>query len=202
MINLEVKIDKNEFIKKLGIKDGRTPVKGIDYFDGTPGDNGSPDSPDEVVGKVNEADKKIEPKQIKGLLNVFKAVDDYGSNMGVGVGGGGITIRYLSNGVLVSAYVTELNFSTNITPTYDGNGRITLTASGGGGTTYTETPSGLINGVNVTYTTAHTITTILNFSINGQFIHPAEYSVVGSTITFITPLDSSLSGKGFTIIYQ
>ena len=66
----------------------------------------------------------------------------------------------------------------------------------------TETPSGLINSSNVTYTTINTINAILNFAINGQYLHPTvDYTFTGNTITMTSPLDSSLLGLGFTIIY-
>lgn len=68
-------------------------------------------------------------------------------------------------------------------------------------TNYVETPTGLINGSNTVYTTAHTITTVLGMWINGQFIHPSEYTVSGAGFTMSTALDASLSGTGFTISY-
>lgn len=185
-------------------KEGRDGIDGKNGKDGKDGLDGSPDTPDEIVDKVNSSKKKIDLKHIKGLDEIARQVNEYGSNpQGYReAGGGGNVIRFLSNGVVVSAYVTELNFSTNITPVYDGNGRITLTATGGGGTTYQETPTGAINGSNKVYATTHAVTTVINFAINGQYIHPAEYSAVGTTITFVTALDSSLSGTGFTITYQ
>ena len=67
---------------------------------------------------------------------------------------------------------------------------------------YVETPTGLINGSNKIYTTVNTITTVINFSINGAFIHPVDYSTTGTTITFVTALDVSLSGLPFTIVYK
>lgn len=82
-------------------------------------------------------------------------------------------------------------------------GRILCSATGGSSVTvYTETPSGTINGSNKNFTTAHTINTIYSFGINGQFIHPVDFSVAGSTITFVTAPDASLSGTPFTIIYS
>ena len=82
-------------------------------------------------------------------------------------------------------------------------------ASGLSITVYTETPSGVIDGVNATFTTAQNIGSILSFNINGQFIHPylanpeagANYTFTGSTITFTSPLDASYSGLPFTIVY-
>lgn len=65
----------------------------------------------------------------------------------------------------------------------------------------TETPSGAIDGVNTAYTVVKEIKAILFFIINGEAIHPAEYTVSKHTITFTTPLPASLSGKNFTIVY-
>ena len=87
--------------------------------------------------------------------------------------------------------------------------RVLVDVSGASITLYTETPSGVIDGVNTTYTTAHTINSICSFAINGQYIHPflsnpesgANYTYSGSTITFTSPLDSSFSGLPFTIVY-
>lgn len=66
---------------------------------------------------------------------------------------------------------------------------------------YVETPSGAVNGINLTYTVANTITTVINFSINGQFIHPTDYTFSGKTITFSVVLPGALSGLPFTIAY-
>jgi len=68
-------------------------------------------------------------------------------------------------------------------------------------TIYTETPTGLINGVNRTYTVLHPIAKVLVYSINGMYIHPNEYTTSAAAITMGTALDASLSGKEFTIIY-
>lgn len=77
-----------------------------------------------------------------------------------------------------------------------------LLITSGTTTVYTETPSGLINGSNTSYTVLHTINNIFSFAINGQYIHPSDYSTSGDTITFGTALPSSLSGLPFTIVYQ
>ena len=169
---------------------------------GPPGSDGSPDTPDEIVTKINSAESKIDSRQVKGLVSVLRFVEEFGSNpVGKDVAGGPNYV-YRTNGTKISDYVTELNFTTGITATYAGNGRINISASGGGSTTfYTETPTGLINGSNVTYTTAQTITSVVNFAINGQYIHPVEYTTSGTTITFVTALPSSLSGTSFTIVY-
>jgi len=64
-----------------------------------------------------------------------------------------------------------------------------------------ETPSGLINGSNTTYTVTKPINAILSFGINGQVIHPSEYSYSGKTITFTTAIPAGLSGTTFEIVY-
>lgn len=64
-----------------------------------------------------------------------------------------------------------------------------------------ETPSGAINGTNKAYTVSNTISNVIAFAINGQTIHPSEYTTSGKTITFTTALDASLSGTSFTIVY-
>jgi hypothetical protein len=73
-INLAVDINKEDFKRKLDIKDGKTPTpeeltdlilplipevkdgytptKGVDYFDGKPGKNGSPDTPKQIKAKL------------------------------------------------------------------------------------------------------------------------------------------------------
>lgn len=74
---------------------------------------------------------------------------------------------------------------------------------GGGGSAniYSETPAGAIDGSNTSYTVSNSISAILAFAINGQFIHPAAYTFSGIGITFIVPPDASLAGTPFTIIY-
>lgn len=64
-----------------------------------------------------------------------------------------------------------------------------------------ETPSGDIDGVNVTYTVPKPINAVLSFAINGQAITDNEYAVSGNTITFTTPIPASLAGTSFRIVY-
>lgn len=181
------------------------PIKGDPGKPGTPGTNAPIETPDQVIEKINKAKRGINPARVSGLLAIISTVDQIGKNPQglIQNVGGGLPTVFLSNGVRINDYVTEINFSTNITPVYAGNGRITLTATGGGGTTYQETPSGVIDSANVTYTTTNTITTVLNFAIDGQYLHPtSDYTFTGTTITMVAALDAFLSGKPFTITYQ
>ena len=79
--------------------------------------------------------------------------------------------------------------------------RLLVDVSGATLTLYTETPSGTINGVNAVFSTANTISSVFGLYMNGQYIHPADYSTSGTTITFVTAPDSSYSGLPFTIVY-
>lgn len=93
------------------------------------------DTPDEVVGKINSALKKIDPKAIRGLQEIYNTVDLIGKYPGEGaaVGGGTSKINYRdSTGVIISAHVTDIKFSTGITSSYS-NGQITLSAAAGSG---------------------------------------------------------------------
>lgn len=82
-------------------------------------------------------------------------------------------------------------------------GRVLVDNSGSGTTVYTETPVGTIDGVNVTFTVAHTINTVYSFAINGMYIHPTtDYTATGTTITFTSAPPADLSGKAFTIVYS
>ena len=60
--NIEIEIDAKDFKEKLGIKDGYTPVKGVDFVDGKDGEYG-------VDGKdgKNGKDGKLGVKGEKGV---------------------------------------------------------------------------------------------------------------------------------------
>lgn len=58
MIHLELKLNGEELKKKLNIKNGE------------PGSNGSPDTPETVVSKVNASKEKINKNQIQGLEEI------------------------------------------------------------------------------------------------------------------------------------
>lgn len=180
--------------------DGKDAIHGTNGKDGK---NGSPDTPDQVIEKINSANTKIDPKQIKGLRAVLETVDQIGKNPQghyQNVGGANPLILLDSTGARLSDYITTIKFGSGVTPSYSA-GVVTLTASGGSATIYTETPTGTIDGANKAYTTAHSTTTIIGIWINGQYIHTGEYTTNASGFTMGTALPSSLSGTGFTISY-
>jgi len=75
-----------------------------------------------------------------------------------------------------------------------------LVDSVGGSTIYSETPGGLIDGVNKVYTTGRTITTVIGLWYNAGFVHPAEYTASGAGFTMGTALPA-ISGAAFSISY-
>ena len=79
-------------------------------------------------------------------------------------------------------------------------GRVLTDATGASATIYTQTPVGLIDGANKIYTTTNSITTVIGMWFNGQFVHPAEYTVAGAGFTMGMALPA-IGGAAFTISY-
>lgn len=183
-------------------EDGYTPVKGVDYFDGKDavGVTG-----DEIIAKINTAEDLISKEAVEGMKELEKAVNEKtGNTVRVGWGAHPLVIQGL--GVVIDKNTRVLNFAgsglTSVVRSKNGVVTVTLQAGGAGSTVYTETPTGLVNGVNTTYTTANTINTVYNLAIGPQFLHPTtDYTVTGSTITMVAALDASLSSLPFTITY-
>lgn len=119
-------------------KDGEDGKDGVG-IDGIDGKDGSPDTPEQVVEKVNVAETQIDPAKVKGLARalqnlegVAKEVRSYGSNpQGQSVGGNN-PLKIQGAGTDLGAYITALNFSTNLTATYSGDGLVTVTGLAGG----------------------------------------------------------------------
>lgn len=81
-------------------------------------------------------------------------------------------LLYLDDGTEVSQHVTELNFGTNLTGTYDGNGRVTVNASGGAGSSW--------GGITGTLSNQTDLQTALDGKVT------ANTAIVGATKTKIT----------------
>jgi hypothetical protein len=66
----------------------------------------------------------------------------------------------------------------------------------------TETPSGLIDGSNTTYTVTQPIFAVLSFIISGETMAQLpNYTIKGNSIIFATALPSVYSGKDFEVKY-
>lgn len=71
-----------------------------------------------------------------------------------------------------------------------------------GNTFYTDTVSGTINGSNVTFTVANTITTPLVLFLAGMPYQPTvDFTTSGTTITMTVAPDASLSGQPFWLLH-
>lgn len=167
---------------------GITGPKGAKGDKGEPGKDGETPDEEGLAERVREGffsgKHKLETKHVSGLDQTISILRNFVAT-NKSVRGGGDTVVAGSG----------------ITITRNANGQ-SIISSTGSTTIYTETPVGLVNGINTSYTVLHTINSIYSFSINGAFIHPADYTAVGTTITFSTPLDASLSGLPFTIVYS
>lgn len=153
--------------------------------DGRDGANGK-DGKDYVLTEkdIKAIAKKVEPPQITAdfILDLLSKE--------------GIPARYI-RGIdkLIKKAVSELK------PWTVAGGMGTGGTGGEGVAFASETPSGLVNGTNRIYTVSRSISIVLGLAINGQTIHPSEYSYSGQTITMNSAFHSSLSGLPFTIIY-
>lgn len=210
-MKMECKLALGSFMERANtrlaeLKDGEdgAPGKDGETIVGPPGKDGSPDTGDQIIDKINSADGLIKQEAVEGLDKLKKAVaEKTGNTTRIGWGAHPLVIQGL--GAVIDKNTRVINFTgsglSSVTRT--ANGVVTVALQAGSSTTYSETPSGLINGSNTSYTTAHAITTVFNFAINGQFLHPTtDYTVSGTTITMVSALDASLSGKPFTITYQ
>ena len=161
-------------------RDGKNGKNGRDGI-GRNGKDGSPDTPDEIRDKLEtlEEDDRLDAKAIKNLPEATKTI--------VERMGGGSSQRVVAG--------------TNINITLDGNGSQVINSTGSMSIHYAETPNEAIDGNRVNFTVDNTITFIISIFLNGQFIHPADYTYTGTTITWGTAPDISYAGLPFTIIY-
>lgn len=178
-------------------KDGEKGKPGIQGLQGIPGLPGKDGMQGKDGQNAPEADFTAIKKEIKEVRDIAVVA---ATSVPV------TTTNFYNNGGFVGR-AKNINFVQGILSTFSiaivGDQAVVTLPSGGGGTTYTETPGGLINSSNVTFTTVHPITTIYSFAINGQYLHiNSDYTVSGSTITFVTAPDASLSGLPFTIVYS
>ena len=89
---VKIKINKEDFKKKLGVKDGYIPVKNKDYFDGEkptveelialikplilPVEKLSSDTPKEIIIKLESVEDNDEKLSIEAIKDLRKELDD------------------------------------------------------------------------------------------------------------------------------
>ena len=121
--NIRIKINKEELKKKLGVKDGYTPVKNKDYFDGEkptveefttiikslipPVEPPPTDSPKEIIIKLESVENNDEKLSIEAIKDLREELDDLKKQKTVYVGGG----SGATGGGIVKAY--DLSASLN-----------------------------------------------------------------------------------------
>lgn len=146
---------------------------------------------EKIAKKLNTLKSKVDKSVIRGLEEEFSSIrqairETRQSRRARRFGGGG--------DVVVAG--------SNVTVTRLAGGKRSIASTGGGAATiYSETPTGTIDDSNVTFTVLNSITTVVTITINGQYIHPVNYSTSGTTITFGSPIGLALAGLPFTIVY-
>lgn len=161
---------------------------------------------DEIILKINGAEIQIVPEAVEGLKDVIEKLKK-GLAVGTKVGWGAHPLTISQTGVVKAKNARLINFKgsgvTSVVQNRDGSIDVTLSGGGGGSVSvYSETPGGLINGSNKTYTTLNNITTVIRVTLNGEDIDPSQYSTSGSGFTMGTAIPSSFSGTPFTIVYS
>lgn len=149
------------------------------------------DTPDEVVEKINKSTKKIAKERVEGLEQaIMNSASSAVASLPV--------TTMLVNGKRSK----NLSFTgSGVSTSTQGDTTTVTVTSGAGSTVYVETPNEAIDGVTTAFTVDNSITKVISIHINGQFIHPVDYSVAGSTITFGVAPDAALIGLPFTVVY-
>lgn len=188
---------------------GYSPVKGKDYFDGVPGrtpiagvdfrlpQDGSPDTGNQIVEKINKADSLIDKSAIEGLADLEKTVaEKTGNTYRVGWGAHPLQIQGL--GVVIDKNTRVINFTgaglTSVTRSPQGV--VTVAISGGGGSSGTAVSEEI-----PTDTGDHTNFTIAHTPLSGTFAlfrggakqasigTSPDYSRTGTALALTIPLD-------------
>lgn len=250
-----IELISESFIKSKGDpgKDGYTPIKGVDYFDGKSikGDDGytpikgvdyftekevkafinkvvanipkldtvnlSQDVYDrllsnkanffepapDIISKINTQKNSIEVDVIKGwnsitaesVVELIKKKKLLGTRDIQGMPLNMNDMRWHGGGLSTISHDATL--------TGDGTPSSPLGTVSAAPTWSKETPSGLIDGANTTYTILHTPTTnSMNLIVNGQvYTEGVDYTISGTTITMTIALDSAFSSLPFIAQY-
>jgi hypothetical protein len=114
-------------------KDGHTPIPGLDFRipedgkAGAPGQNGSPDLPLEIAAKLNTLEEEVEMSVIKGLKKKFETVQNNIQEAKKYGGGGGGSIDVYDEGVLQTTRTRSMNFTgSTVTVTSTAVGDVTI----------------------------------------------------------------------------
>lgn len=122
--NIKINIDKEDFKNKLGVSDGYTPIKGVDYFDGKNGKDGK----DAVLRDIKISDVKELPETIATLQNRTQLLNQMVSSRANSATGGAVdSVNGQTGVVVITEGVNEDSFGIVV----DGAGTAITTGSKG-----------------------------------------------------------------------
>lgn len=165
-------------------KDGRDGADGRDGVDGRDGNDGSPDAGEDIVDKINnlptdDDEYKIDASHIKNLPR--------GTGGEVRVIGNPTNLVIRDEGTVVQENVRDIDFVGSGVSAAVVNGRTTVTISGGGSGSTVTTPTGSVNGSNVTFTISASITPVWIIADGITYFSGAGYSYSSGVITMVSP---------------
>ena len=158
--------------KLASIKDGE---------DGEPGKNADPVDYDRIAQMI-PAPKDVDENKIVDSVLARLPEPKAGKDGKVIPGWGAHPLQIQGSGSVKTKVARVVNF-TGATVTQSPDGVTTVAISAGG--LNPQTPSGTINGSNVTFTITGSLNALF---VNGQFMSPGgvDYTLSGTTITFVT----------------
>jgi hypothetical protein len=173
--------------KKLDeVKDGDTPDEDEiveKVLDRMPEPEEKEDTPESVRDMLEtlEGDERLSVTAIKGMDEYDKKLEDATKNRGV-PGSSGVALTV--GGVYIGEVRDMIMTGTAVAKSVDEHGRVILTFTGGsGGSTQVETPTGDVDGVNVSYTVANTPLYIIVDGISK--FETLHYTLSGLDITIV-----------------
>lgn len=184
--------------KMATVKDGDSPdpvkiVKDVlSKITVRDGKNGSPDTPDQIISKVNESKLLIKKERIEGLVDLMRNVM-VSAFASVPV----TTTNFFKSGALVGR-AKNINIipGSNVTATMSQSGDrmdITLASSGGGGGGFTTlTATGAVDGSNTSFDFTSKPTYIV--SDNAWYQENTGWTWSGSTATMTIPPNDDIWG--------
>ncbi len=197
-------------------KDGYTPIKGVDYFDGEPGEDADPADEAALVAKIEadlpslgnairdglellKDDERLKVTALSGLEEEIRrlAAEFEGTGTTTGWGAHPLTIRGLGINIDKNTRVIDFRGAGLTSVTRSKDGVVTVTVGGGSGTLSPIAVTGTIDDSNVTFTVASTPTfLVINGSIYQSTGGNITWSLSSSTLTLSSPVGSSGSIYG------